>query len=120
VTPHPLGAAGLEEARHLFALLRTASCTTTDEPARSRFDELAERLADTLRGPVVTTTARLTAREVDVLAHAALGRRNSEIAQHLAISSETVKSYLRSAMTKLDAHSRHGAVESARRARAIP
>jgi DNA-binding CsgD family transcriptional regulator len=112
--------AELEEARHLFALLRTASAAVPDPALRARMADLAEQLVVILRDPVEARETQLSTREIDVLAHAAVGRRNSEIAECLAVSGETVKSYLRSAMTKLGVHSRHAAVDSARRAGIIP
>jgi DNA-binding CsgD family transcriptional regulator len=62
----------------------------------------------------------LSAREVDVLAQAALGCSNREIATRLSLRPETVKSYLGSAMTKLDAHTRLEAVVHARRLGLLP
>lgn len=64
--------------------------------------------------------ASLSAREIDVLASAATGCRNSEIAQVLNLKPSTVKSYLRSAFDKLGATSRHDAVVAARRAGLLP
>ncbi|WP_433286149.1 response regulator transcription factor [Pseudonocardia sp. CA-142604] len=112
--------AELEEARHLFALLRTAGGAVPDPALRARIADLAEQLVAALRDPADAGDTTLSAREIDVLAHAAVGRRNSEIAECLALTGETVKSYLRSAMTKLGVHSRHAAVDSARRAGVIP
>jgi len=86
--------------------------------------ELAELLVRVVSGPLAASVPpgarELTAREIDVLAHAAIGATNSEIAEQLGVSGETVKSYLRSAMGKLRARSRHGAVVHARAAGAIP
>jgi DNA-binding NarL/FixJ family response regulator len=62
----------------------------------------------------------LSPREVDVLACAALGATNSEIAAELALRETTVKSYLGAAMSKLDASTRHAAVAKARRAGLLP
>lgn len=112
--------AELEEARHLFALLRTATGAVPDPALRARIAGLADRLVAALRDPAEADDTTLSAREIDVLAHAAVGRRNREIAECLALTGETVKSYLRSAMTKLGVHSRHAAVDSARRAGVIP
>jgi len=47
---------------------------------------------------------------------AALGATNAQIAQTLSLREVTVKSYLRAAMAKLDASTRHAAVAKARRA----
>jgi len=62
----------------------------------------------------------LAPRELDVLAQVALGCTNSETAQRLSLRPETVKSYLRSAMTKLGARTRHEAVVRARRLGFLP
>jgi DNA-binding CsgD family transcriptional regulator len=62
----------------------------------------------------------LSSREIDVLAHTGLGLRNGETAELLGLSAETVKSYLRSAMTKLDAHSRQEAVRRSRELGVLP
>ncbi|WP_344272603.1 response regulator transcription factor, partial [Actinomadura napierensis] len=62
----------------------------------------------------------LTPREVDVLSYVAIGCTNAEAAERLGLLPETVKSYLRSAMRKLDAHTRLEAVTSARRAGLLP
>jgi DNA-binding CsgD family transcriptional regulator len=64
--------------------------------------------------------AALSPREIDVLAQVALGATNAEAATRLSVRAETVKSYLRSAMSKLGAHSRHEAVVLARRAGLLP
>ena len=63
---------------------------------------------------------RLSPREIDVLACAALGATNAEIAATLGLREGTVKSYLQSAMAKLDAATRHAAVAKARRAGLLP
>lgn len=101
----------------MFAELRRAS-TVADPEMRRRLIELAERLLKAMPDPIDATTenaaAELTTREIDVLAHAAIGRKNAEIATILDISAETVKSYLRSTMNKLGVHSRLDAVERAR------
>lgn len=55
-----------------------------------------------------------------MLACAALGQTNAEIAATLTLREGTVKSYLQSAMAKLDASTRHAAVTKARRAGLLP
>ena len=62
----------------------------------------------------------LTARETDVLACAALGSTNAEIAAQLGLREGTIKAYLGTAMSKLDASTRHAAVTRARRAGLLP
>lgn len=55
-----------------------------------------------------------------MIACVALGWTNARIASDLDLSVETVKSYLRSAMAKLLARSRLGAVVAARRLSLLP
>jgi DNA-binding CsgD family transcriptional regulator len=111
----------LEGARRAFAELRAVASQIPDPAVRTRVRDLGDRLLTAIQGPgAVGLGAELTAREIDVLAHAAIGYRNAEIAERLAVSTETVKSYLRSALDKLGAHSRHGAVSAARVARRLP
>jgi DNA-binding CsgD family transcriptional regulator len=57
----------------------------------------------------------LTEREREVLELVAGGLRGGEIAQQLILSSETIKSHVRNAMTKLGAHTRAHAVAIALR-----
>jgi DNA-binding CsgD family transcriptional regulator len=117
--PSALSPADREEVRRMFARLRRAAGR---EPAlRARLARLQARLLELAApGPPTPAAAALSAREIDVLAHTALGLRNGETAALLGVSPETVKSYLRSAMTKLDVHTRHEAVVRAREAGALP
>ncbi|MFF4649164.1 response regulator transcription factor [Streptomyces sp. NPDC001380] len=62
----------------------------------------------------------LSPRELDVLAQVAAGATNADAARALGVRPETVKSYLRSVMRKLDAHTRLGAVVAARRTGLLP
>nr|WP_064572050.1 response regulator transcription factor [Gordonia sp. LAM0048] len=79
-------------------------------------EDRLRRLAD----PDPAPTVRLSRRESDVLAHASLGCRNAEIAERMSLSPETVKSYMRNLMAKLEVHSRHEAVVQARRLGLLP
>ena len=82
---------------------------------------LSQRLANLLRPTAdAESDVTLTPREVDVLSQVALGCTNIEAGQRLSLRPETVKSYLRSAMGKLDASSRHEAVVTARRLGLLP
>lgn len=110
------GLVGAERIREVHAELRRLA---VDAPA-----ELQDRLrvlAEKLSGEADETgAAPLTPRELDVLAQVALGCTNAEAAQRLSLKPETVKSYLRSAATKLGTRSRYEAVSKARRLRLIP
>lgn len=108
-----------EEVRELNAVLRAARTSTLDPTTRSHLDRLAERLQRHDAEPA-GPSVRLSARELDVLAVVALGCPNAEVAARLALGVETVKSYLRSAMAKLDSHTRSEAVHRARRAGLLP
>ena len=117
--PLPGGAATREELRAVHSELRAIAGDLTDPRTRRRIYAAAQRLID-LGAPRSAPRVRLTTRETDVLAQVALGRTNVEVAQRLSLSRETVKAYLRSAMRKLDAHTRHEAVVQARRLTLLP
>jgi two-component system NarL family response regulator len=55
-------------------------------------------LADRLRNPALSP---LSAREEEVVRYVALGMRNAEVAKHLCISEQTVKSHLNNIFEKL-------------------
>lgn len=112
-----LGGEVLEEIRDLQGELRRIAQGLDDAGVRERLRAASDRLADlgrTRSGAAGVPV--LTPRELDVLAEVALGCSNAEAAQRLSVSTETVKAYLRSAMTKLGVHSRAEAVVVARRA----
>ncbi|WP_433734513.1 response regulator transcription factor [Nocardia sp. CA-129566] len=109
-----------EELRDISAELRGAARSAADEQLRERLHAICERLTRVLVGDPSPDAPRLSRRELDVLSQIALGCTNQEAAQRLSLSAETVKSYLRNAMTKLDAHSRHEAVVTARRHGLLP
>ena len=114
--------AAREELRASYAELRSIAATITDPAVRDRLSRLEQRWAALARDDAVDDgpSARLSPREIDVLACAALGATNAEIAATLALKEATVKSYLQSAMGKLDAGTRHAAVARARRAGILP
>ncbi|MFD7010163.1 MULTISPECIES: LuxR C-terminal-related transcriptional regulator [Rhodococcus] len=118
------GGATTEELRDIHAELRSVAQTVTDTSLQARLRGLSQRLAGILRPDADSADedpgVHLTPREIDVLSHVALGCTNSEAAQRLSVGPETVKSYLRSAMSKLDARSRHEAVVTARRLGLLP
>lgn len=118
-----LDAATREELREAYAELRSIGADVTDAGIRQRLAALEERLSALSRdrtGPAEPLDVRLSPREKDVLACAALGHTNTEIAAALSLREGTVKSYLQSAMAKLDANTRHAAVAKARRAGFLP
>lgn len=114
-----------EELRETFAELRSIAADVDDADLRARIAQVERRLV-TLAGeaaPVPTgpvPTVHLSPRETDVLACAALGSTNAEIAAQLGLREGTVKAYLGTAMSKLDASTRHSAVTRARRAGLLP
>ncbi|MFF5209600.1 LuxR C-terminal-related transcriptional regulator [Streptosporangium sp. NPDC000396] len=108
-----------EEVRRIFAELRTLATQVDDPGVRSRLESACERFTAVSRGGVAARPS-LTPREVDTLAHVAVGCSNAEIAARLRVSVETVKSYLRSAMHKLGVHTRHAAVSAARSTGHLP
>jgi DNA-binding NarL/FixJ family response regulator len=69
----------------------------------TRFLTTAE--PDAPAGPIEQLTA-LTAREREVMALAAEGKSNAEIARHLVVSPLTVRTHIQRAMTKLHARDR--------------
>ena len=115
--------AAREELRESYAELRRIAATVEDPAVRARLAGLERRLAALSQERPATTgemDVRLSPREIDVLACAALGSTNAEIAASLDLREATVKSYLQSAMAKLDASTRHAAVARARRAGLLP
>lgn len=139
VTQQPAEAAPLpdsvvaERLRDLHAQVRGIAQTLTDAEARQRLREVSDAMVRLMSGAPADACAfayadtpesgpapALAPRELDVLAYVALGCTNGEIARRLSLRPETVKSYLRSAMTKLGAHTRHEAVVHARRRGLLP
>ncbi|GAB2835277.1 LuxR C-terminal-related transcriptional regulator [Microbacterium insulae] len=121
--PSPVGPVAREVLRETYAELRSVAATVGDPGVRDRLTAIERRLAALSASetePPLDLDVRLSPRETDVLACAALGSTNSEIATTLSLREGTVKSYLQSAMTKLDASTRHAAVARARRAGLLP
>lgn len=112
-----------EQLRETYAELRGIAADVQDAGIRQRLAVLERRLSDLARDDAEqgeSLDVRLSRRELDVLACAALGQTNAEVAATLALREGTVKSYLQSAMAKLDAGTRHAAVAKARRAHLLP
>ena len=121
--PVALAASAREELRETYAELRSIAAIVDDPQLRVRLARLETCLAALSHDasePAIDLDVRLSPREVDVLACAALGSTNAEIAATLELKEGTVKSYLQSAMAKLDASTRHAAVVTARRAGVLP
>ncbi len=110
---------GWEEVRAVHAELRQLAAEVTDDALRQRVHDACARLASSW-APAEGLIPALSPRELDVLSGIALGQTNAEVAQRLGVRPETVKAYLRSAMRKLDVHSRLAAVVAARRFGLLP
>lgn len=108
-----------ESLRHVHAELRVLAGVPDAAELRTRLRTLADELGAALHGGAAADT-KLSVRELDVLAQVALGFTNSQVAQRLSLSPETVKSYLRSASAKLGTRTRHQSVSAARRAGLLP
>jgi DNA-binding CsgD family transcriptional regulator len=116
----------LEGARVAYAELRGITGTIADPDLRERLASVERRLADLGGIPSADAEGRsvgdvsLSPRERDVLVQTAVGLTNADVAARLGLKESTVKSYLASAMTKLDAPTRLRAVSEARRRGLIP
>ena len=95
----------------LHAEIRSLAADVTDERLRSRLLGLLDLLDPAAPAP---GTVALSRRELDVLALVAVGCGNGAVAERLGLTVHTVKSYLKSAMGKLDSHTRGEAVHAAR------
>lgn len=119
--PSAVDASTRERLRAEFAELRSIAASVDDSALRARIAAVERRLADMSHGEApASPEVALSPRETDVLACAALGTTNAEIATMLSLKEATVKSYLQSAMGKLDASTRHAAVAKARRLGILP
>jgi DNA-binding CsgD family transcriptional regulator len=120
----PAGPWAWEEVREAHAELRALAGRVPDVHLRQELLAACARLAAaTAPGAAPALPAappQLTPRELDVLSSVASGATNAAAAARLRLRPETVKSYLRSAMRKLGAHTRLEAVVAARRAGLLP
>jgi DNA-binding NarL/FixJ family response regulator len=101
------GACGyvLKDADH-HEFLRIIRATYRGEQVRSPFmpDRFAKRVVGAIKaaeGPVGTGVTALTEREREILACAAAGRGNKDIADQLCVSPDTVKTHLHHIYQKL-------------------
>lgn len=119
-----VGPAHREELRESFAELRSIAASVDDADLRARIALVETRLValagDTVSPGTEPVPTVISPRETDVLACAALGATNAEIAGQLGLREGTVKAYLGTAMSKLDASTRHAAVTRARRMGLLP
>jgi DNA-binding CsgD family transcriptional regulator len=112
-------------AAEVGAELAAVAREVADPELRRRLRELSARLTRASDAPGPGHRAGggpvgLTPRELDVLAEVALGQGNAQVAARLGLSEQTVKSYLKNAMAKLNGHTRGEAVYRARAAGLIP
>ncbi|AWB82572.1 helix-turn-helix transcriptional regulator [Corynebacterium yudongzhengii] len=106
-----------EQVRSTHSKLRMLANRVDDDTLRKELEVLCDQMVSPVR---VKQSTKLSARELDVLSCVALGHTNVEAAEEMGIGAETVKSYLRSVMRKLGAHTRYEAVNAARRIGALP
>ena len=106
-----------EQVRSTHSKLRMLANRVADDELRKELEQLCDQMVSPVR---IKQTTKLSARELDVLSCVALGHTNVEAAEEMGIGAETVKSYLRSVMRKLGAHTRYEAVNAARRIGALP
>ncbi|MGW0040117.1 response regulator transcription factor [Rhodococcus sp. NPDC003348] len=91
-----------------------------DETVAAQLREVEASLRSLTTPVTADDSIRLSPREFDLLSHVALGCRNAEIAERLSLSVETVKTYMRTLMAKLEVGSRQEAVFEARRRGLLP
>lgn len=104
-----------------YLALREIAAQAADPALEAQLRAVGEKLRTLTVGETsAVARVQLSDRERDVLGYVALGCRNAEIAERLSLSTETVKSYMRNLMGKLEVHSRHEAVVEARRQRLLP
>lgn len=110
-----------EQLRELHAELRGIAADVPPGPLHDRLRRACDRI-NALGGPAPrpAPSTTLSPREIDVLSQIALGCSNAEAAVRLAVKPETVKAYLRSAMSKLAVHNRYQAVLAARKLGLLP
>jgi len=96
-----------EELDELAAMITDEAVRAKIEHLRCQFDAVRSREKR-------REQAELTPREIDVLAQVALGCTNQQAAENLGLMPNTVKSYLKTAMRKLNVENRVQAMLAAR------
>lgn len=104
--------------REVHDELRALTEEVENDELRSRFAAACARLG--IDTPNPESAHHLSPRELDVLTFVAVGHSNKETGSGLGLTTETVKSYLRSASRKLGTHNRIESVARARSAGLIP
>jgi DNA-binding CsgD family transcriptional regulator len=113
---------GADGTRRALVELADIIAVTSDARLRERLARIhrefsgASAAAEPPGDTAAEATEKLTRREADVLRLVAVGASNSEIAEQLNLSVQTVKAYLRSAMRKLKVRNRTAAVHVGRAA----
>ncbi|MGR0160453.1 LuxR C-terminal-related transcriptional regulator [Paenarthrobacter nitroguajacolicus] len=113
-----------EELRETHRSIRALARQASEPGVRKALAMMAERLmqatSETDNGAVQDIDSGVTAREKEVLQLAGAGLPNQVIADALGLSLHTVKSYMKSAMSKLHGRTRLEAVVAARTKGLIP
>ena len=118
----PHDTAALAQVHEVHTELLDLTATIGEDHLKERFTQVCSLLESgccserTTSGPA----ARLSPRELDVLAAVAEGCTNVDICHRLGIGLETVKGHLRSVMRKIGTRTRLEAVTAARRAGLLP
>jgi DNA-binding NarL/FixJ family response regulator len=123
-----VGAVGVGATAHVASTAEPAQLVATirrvadgEDPLKDELidrPDLIERIIDGIRESIEAeypSTHPLTPREFEVLAHAAAGSRNREIADTLGVTEQTVKNHLSSILHKLGVPNRTQAVMYAAR-----
>lgn len=99
-------------AVELLDELRDIAAASGDDETRRRLLDLVDQAGgDRQAGE---PSVALTPRQLEVLSLVAMGFGNRVVADRLGLTVDTVKTYLRAAMVRLGAHTRHEAVIKAR------
>ncbi len=119
--PEPISPALAQTITESIVALRELADSAGGAQIADRLLAIGDQLRNTGGPPLgARPSVTLSPREEQVLAYVALGCGNAEISRRLRVRPESVKSYLRNIFGKLDVHSRHEAVLTARRLRLLP